>query len=169
MKEVMTNFIGSSHSEGTKETIEESSLRESNLFFVYGTLKRHCGNHYLLKSSEFLGKFITEQPFNMWSGGCPFIRLHMSGKPIVGELYKVTESKVVRQLDCLESNGSLYTRKIFNVKKFPGDTNEGEEVSKLKAWIYETESWILQRSSPPDKLLNTLFHEWKSPYARGDS
>lgn len=88
--------------------------------FVYGSLKRGHGNHRLLYNSEFFGTFSTERScYNMFSFGYfPGVYELPSGSNngwfIEGEVYKV-DNRTLNRLDCLESNGSFYTRYLTDI------------------------------------------------------
>lgn len=92
--------------------------------FVYGTLKHGHGNHRLLAGSVFLGSKETMHPlFVMVGHGIPFVYHVEEGWRISGELYEV-DDEVLKDLDRLESNGSLYERR-------PVLLNDGS-----LAWMY---------------------------------
>lgn len=83
--------------------------------FVYGTLMRGQINHsYYLSKSKFLG--IAELPnYAMYAvSSFPGIVTEPSGK-VKGEVYSVTV-EILRKLDCLEGEGSLYLRKIVDIE-----------------------------------------------------
>jgi gamma-glutamylaminecyclotransferase len=103
----------------------------TNLFFVYGTLKKNYGNHTLLKGCKYLGKALTLNNYTVYHMGFPQAMLYSDGLPLLGELYDVPSPEVVESLDRLESNGYFYTRAVRDVKII--DFFE----EKVKAWIYE--------------------------------
>jgi gamma-glutamylaminecyclotransferase len=103
----------------------------TNLFFVYGTLKRGEGNHRLLEDSKYVGKGLTLATYKAYHCGFPAVSPDDEGLPMLGELYNVDSHLVVQALDRLESNGSFYTRIIRPVKIL--DFFEQE----VNAWIYE--------------------------------
>jgi len=103
----------------------------TNLFFVYGTLKRGEGNHRLLGNSKYLGKGITVTNYNAYHSGFPMICPSDTGLPMLGEVYTVESAEVVATLDRLESNGQFYTRVVRPVKIL--DFFEQE----VQAWVYE--------------------------------
>ncbi len=105
----------------------------TNLFFVYGTLKKGYGNNNLLGKSYYLGKGLTSSKYTVYNSGFPLAKYNEEGNSLLGEVYRVEEQEVVRQLDQLEGNGSFYTRVVRPVVIL--DFFE-EEVS---AWIYEIE------------------------------
>ena len=94
--------------------------------FVYGTLKRGYGNHYIIKKSKFLGDFISVDKFDMSGYGFPEIYPNKDGKRIKGEIYDLCDQDFVFT-DSLEGNGSFYRREIRDF------TNNKETI---KAWIY---------------------------------
>lgn len=89
--------------------------------FVYGSLKRGFHNNYILRHSEFLGKFVTKnRDWNMVSfNAFPGVTnsKNLSGSRIAGELYLVDNIELKR-LDALESNGTFYTRSEIELEGF---------------------------------------------------
>jgi len=102
----------------------------TNLFFVYGTLKKGYGNNALLGNSKYLGRGLTIDTYTVWHSGFPLAEYDLQGKPLLGEVYQV-DNTVANQLDQLEGNGSFYTRYVRSMKIL--DFFEEE----IKAWIYE--------------------------------
>ena len=83
-----------------------------DLIFVYGTLRRGQRNHYMLRSSAFLGLHITEPGYTMLDlGSYPGV-VRGGHCPITGELYRVTPTTLVT-LDELEDYPFLYTREVL--------------------------------------------------------
>ncbi len=90
----------------------------SHRFFVYGSLKKGFGAHYLLKDSKFIGRAWTESnnycmrvtgsfPVVMWD--------YTKDRAIIqGEVYEVPVSDIP-ELDHLEQQGKLYHRKQVEV------------------------------------------------------
>ena len=77
--------------------------------FVYGTLKRGFGNSVLLNEAEFVQAAVTKPEYTMLNlGFFPGVQL-LGETPIIGEVYKVTESEMQR-LDRLEGYPSFYNR-----------------------------------------------------------
>ena len=93
----------------------------SHLVFVYGSLKKGFGNNYhLQENAEYLGDFVTEPIFTMYSlGGFPAIR-EKGRTPITGEVYRVGS---LSSLDRLEGHPTFYKRQEIS-------TPYG------KAWVY---------------------------------
>ena len=95
--------------------------------FVYGTLKKGCGNNTLLSSSTYLGDAITEEKGLLIQMGCPYYvpaHEHDKALPILGELYQLDGPTTCRQLDRLEGYPSHYNRKVIR-------TTDGDH-----AWMY---------------------------------
>lgn len=83
--------------------------------FVYGTLKRGFPNHHWLGKNECIGETVTvDSIYDMisMSNSTPGV-IHGEYR-IGGEIYLVDDSGL-EALDCLESNGLLYTRILINV------------------------------------------------------
>ncbi len=91
------------------------------LVFVYGSLKRNFGNHRFLVDSEFLGEFVTSdckylmQSFGPFPGVAFISSFNEEITKISGELYRVNQ-KTLDDLDDLEGNGFLYTRKLVSLE-----------------------------------------------------
>lgn len=91
-----------------------------HLVFVYGTLKRFNRNHFLLETSEFVGKASTEPRFKLLSAyGNAFPYLAPGDKSIIGEVFSV-DDLTLQQLDRLEgyregSKNNHYNRELIPV------------------------------------------------------
>ena len=88
----------------TVGSVDFEKFVEKNYVFVYGTLKRGFGNHWLLENSEFKGECILHGNFEMYkSGMIPYV-IQTEGDgdaEIHGELYLVN-GYTKNQLDALE-------------------------------------------------------------------
>ena len=91
--------------------------------FVYGSLKRHFGNHDILSKSEFLGEAVTKQEYTMLSiGGFPGVIKNgyvETRKKVIGEIFKVSPEVLFDRLDPLEGNGIFYNREIVETSLGP--------------------------------------------------
>ena len=78
--------------------------------FVYGSLKQGFGNHGCLRGSDYVGTDTLTGDYKMVSlGGFPGVT-HSDGEHTIhGEVYNV-DLDGLAALDCLEGNGSFYTR-----------------------------------------------------------
>jgi len=100
-----------------------------DLVFVYGTLKRNFGNHYIMKEAG--GKFkrnamTLDNLYIMGGGGIPYVnKSNKDAGKIKGELYKV---KNFAPLDELEGHPTFYKRELVEVVKENGEI--------IKAWMY---------------------------------
>ena len=127
--------------------------------FVYGTLRKHEGNHYLMKDA----KFVAEQA---WTNGLlydtglgyPAVKESKMGK-VYGELYLVTDAQL-QKLDVLEGynpegNNNLYNRKLQTIFHDTGST---------EAFLYtiakQNESMLKKHLSTGDWKLKG-FHDKK--------
>lgn len=80
--------------------------------FVYGTLRKNHGNHFLLQDSVYLGQAKTEPKYTLACSGIPYL---INGtEEVVGELYEVPPH-VLNDLDMLEGHPDCYTRKDINL------------------------------------------------------
>ena len=78
--------------------------------FVYGTLKSGYSNHYLLTDATFI-KETTVRGDLINFGAYP--ALVAGDNDILGEVYEISH-RTLRDLDLLESNGTLYKRRKVN-------------------------------------------------------
>ena len=111
--------------------MEEAGLKSTDLFLVYGSLRRDHGNHCLLESPgvTYRGQAVTQEPYAVYGTAFPAAVPDATGKPLLGEVYEVLEEAVVAALDWLESNGVFYTRALRPVVFLDG--------SRAEAWLYE--------------------------------
>lgn len=89
----------------------------THLVFVYGSLLRGLRNHHFLENQEFLGSATTQGAYYaLWNlGSFPGLTEVGEcgvGESVSGELYRVSED-CLAELDGLESNGTLYQRKLI--------------------------------------------------------
>lgn len=98
--------------------------KETEYYFVYGTLKRGYGNNRILQQSstaEFIEEAVTEPKFNLYHlGGFPGVT--ENGETAVhGEIWAVSDQETKRRLDMLEGyrkdapKQGLYDKKIINI------------------------------------------------------
>lgn len=120
-------------------TDDKDLLSVTPLVFVYGTLKYGYGNwKWCLSNEEYLGPSVTADRFVMGNVGFPYIfpEDKVSGlvdddllKPVLGDLFKVSDDQTMVRLDHLEGEGYHYHRKLIQ-------TAQGET-----AWIYVNLDW----------------------------
>lgn len=118
---------------------QEDPLSVTPLVFVYGTLKYGHGNwRWCLSGEEYLGPAVTADRFVMGNVGFPYIfpEDKVSGlvdeellKPVLGDLFKVSNDDTMVKLDFLEGEGTHYHRQL--VQTTHGDT----------VWIYVNLDW----------------------------
>lgn len=77
--------------------------------FVYGTLKRGCKNHSILKSARFLGEAKITGATMLDLG--PFPCVIPGDGEVKGEIYQVNPAQL-RMLDILEGHPNLYERHL---------------------------------------------------------
>jgi len=82
-----------------------------NYIFVYGTLKKGRGNHYLLNNQSFMGKGTIKGNYKMFVNRIPFLTTspEFDIKEIKGELYSVS-NEALDNLDMLEGHPFAYKR-----------------------------------------------------------
>lgn len=102
---------------------------QCNLFFVYGTLQKNCGNHRLLLDAEFIAQAITKDKYlQTISGSIPYVNKNVNHSHVHGELYRVNTLEEMMNLDSLESHPNWYCREIITVVDVYGNEHN--------AWIY---------------------------------
>lgn len=83
--------------------------------FVYGTLMKNGYNHqYYLKGQKYMGQAILSGYALYNLGSYPGI-IADETEQVLGELYEI-DLKILRRLDILEGNGSLYIRQPVRVR-----------------------------------------------------
>lgn len=83
--------------------------------FVYGTLMKNGYNHqYYLKGQKYMGQAILSGYALYNLGSYPGI-IADETEQVLGELYEI-DLKMLRRLDILEGNGSLYIRQPVKVR-----------------------------------------------------
>lgn len=99
------------------------------LVFVYGTLRRGYGNHYLLKEggARLLDLARTARAYALYALEIPFAVKDQAVSRLRGELYAVTPECLAR-LDELEEHPQWYCRERVAVVTDRGDN--------LQAWLY---------------------------------
>ncbi len=101
-----------------------------HLVFVYGTLKKGFGNHYLLENSKFIGRAKTKEKYKMTANGIPFVSKSKAVSHIIGEVYEV-DDETLEKLDFLEDHPDWYKREKVKVVL--------EDGKELEAWLYFNE------------------------------
>lgn len=101
--------------------------RLTALVFVYGSLKRGCGNHHVLGSSVKVADAVTLGRYSMRSGGFPVVLKSNPNGRVTGEVYRVGE-EILERLDRLEGNGAFYLREMVDLELADG--------SFASAWMY---------------------------------
>jgi gamma-glutamylaminecyclotransferase len=124
--------------------------------FVYGTLKQGFGNHILLEYSDFVDAAILEDydmRYSHGNHGFPVIfkNKESKGHIVIGEVYMV-DQYTLKNLDRLESNGTMYNRKLVTV-----ELSDGE---KMKTYVYIgiSEFWNNFEDMDP---VGKKVHNWK--------
>ncbi|MCG7498710.1 gamma-glutamylcyclotransferase [Vibrio sp. Of7-15] len=115
-------------------------MKQTELVFVYGTLREGESNHGLLESSEYLGSCQTLPQFALFDLG-PYPAAILGKTAIVGEVYRV-DILTMANLDQLEEYPKLYDR-------IKTQTPFGS------AWIY-----LYQNSSELRSVIDS--NDWKN-------
>jgi gamma-glutamylaminecyclotransferase len=97
------------------------------LVFVYGTLRKGQGNHYLFKSSKFIGNAKTKLSYALYVNWVPFLSRTASVSQVTGEVYSIDDATLLN-LDRLEGHPDAYKRDQAEVVL--------EDGTELIAWIY---------------------------------
>lgn len=118
---------------------------ELTLVAVYGSLRNGMGNHRLLKDSEYVGTFTTDNKWQMHSlGGFPAI---IAGQDsVVVELYRVNQD-TFRSLDRLEGFPDFYNRKKIDVDGYTAWIYYMQEDSKYLGELVEQGDWVKYKQS----------------------
>ncbi|HEY8890537.1 MAG TPA: gamma-glutamylcyclotransferase family protein [Clostridium sp.] len=116
--------------------------------FVYGTLMKGKSNYEnFLGDADFIGEFVAEGFALYELGSYPGI-IHSEIDKVKGELY-IIDSNILRKLDMLEGEGSLYIRKLISVVNDNGEAHEcytyvyNHDVSRKVKVSYENQPWVL--------------------------
>ena len=84
------------------------------LVFVYGTLMKNCYNHErYLNGQKYLGQAVLPGYALYNLGSYPGI-ISDKNEKVLGELYEI-DQQILKRLDVLEGNGSLYIRHYAEV------------------------------------------------------
>jgi len=109
--------------------------------FVYGTLRKELGNHYLLQDSVFLGNAITDETYVMLESSLgrsiPYVvKPNKITKDITtfvqGEVYEV-DDLTLAHLDRLEGHPRWYKREYIDVF-ISGDDKPTKAMIYLMPW-----------------------------------
>lgn len=119
--------------------------QQQHYVFVYGTLQRGFGNHGVIDNghrSEFVGEATAKG--QMWSvGGFPGCLFSSDAEGVIhGELYRITDESVMRNLDRLEGyrgpgHPNLYNRIELQLASSPVEIVEDDLVETYE-WASET-------------------------------
>lgn len=99
-----------------------------NTVFVYGTLRKHHGNHAYLKESRYVGIGKTVDRYAFYLSGLPYVAKDPPISRIVGEIYCV-DDRTLQRLDRLEGHPDFYRRELIEVEL-------GDGGGVISAWIY---------------------------------
>jgi gamma-glutamylcyclotransferase (GGCT)/AIG2-like uncharacterized protein YtfP len=116
----------------------------TEIFFVYGTLKRRMKNHGIIEKlkGKFISEAISTYKFPMFDLGNPFPYLQNTkgkGKIINGELFEIPKNKI-KDLDYFEGVPDLYKKGTIEVNGnkvncyFITDELTEEELSEIKTF-----------------------------------
>jgi gamma-glutamylcyclotransferase (GGCT)/AIG2-like uncharacterized protein YtfP len=121
--------------------------------FVYGTLMMGKGNHHLLKNAVFIDATVVKGYVLYDLGSFPGIIKNKDEK-VKGELYKI-DSSILKKLDHLEGEGSLYIRNISRA-----ETNNGK--------TYDSFIYVYNRPVIEDMKISYGNQPWGTPKTSED-
>lgn len=101
---------------------------KNNLLFVYGTLRKGHGNHYLLEDCKQVSALASIRADLYLSGRLPMI-FEGDGKTY-GEVYEIPDEATWRRLDGLEGHPTWYERREVDAEILPDKT------LTFKVWAY---------------------------------
>ena len=88
--------------------------------FVYGTLRKGCGNHRRLDKSKYVGIRKTAPGFSLLClNGLPIMVRSAGDSRVTGEMYEVTPT-TMKRLDILEGHPDFYTREEIHLEDGTG-------------------------------------------------
>ena len=85
--------------------------------FVYGTLKKDCDNHHIIKSLKYVGEYYTKEEYYKEDNSLYKTASRTYTKPpqkVVGELYELKKN-FIRSVDIFESHPTLFHRELIYV------------------------------------------------------
>lgn len=98
----------------------EEKKPETDMVFVYGSLKKGFGLDHLLKDAQFIGEGVTKKgKFEMFTPNDAWPAIVQGKYRIKGEVYRVSPETIER-LDQAEGVPHLYERKLVKVKGLAG-------------------------------------------------
>jgi gamma-glutamylcyclotransferase (GGCT)/AIG2-like uncharacterized protein YtfP len=160
----------------------ELKLQENIPVFVYGTLKKGNRLHEVLSDCPCLGRGITSltkyDMKNAPSGSYP-VAFEVPDGPnvfrskIQGEIY-IVDARRMLDLDQIENNGSMYTRKSQFIKMIDQtySTTTGPKSPQMRCWIYlgnmdYWEHFMMHRPNYRQQMSSKGSHEfifdWEEP------
>lgn len=147
--------------ESTNQSTTPSIFK--HMVFVYGSLKKGFRNNSaFLQTAKYVGKAITlDSHYAMKScGGFPVVtRGGIFG--VEGELYEVNDL-VLRNIDLLESNGSLYRREVVPIVSLADNGNI--VTAWLYFWTHDT-NHLCQVGVTQSAIRNVMCQSWGVGYA----
>ena len=85
--------------------------------FVYGSLKKDCNNHHIIKSLKYIGEYNTKEKYYKEGDSVYKTALSTYKKPpqkVVGELYELKKN-FIRGVDRFELHPTLFHRELIYV------------------------------------------------------
>jgi len=102
--------------------------------FIYGTLKRGCINHNIISNKKdvaYLGVYSTIN-CTLYLGTYPYL-VKQGNENVIGELYNITNNKLISKLDIFEGSPDYYKREIISIYNLPDETI----VEEVQAYILQ--------------------------------
>jgi gamma-glutamylcyclotransferase (GGCT)/AIG2-like uncharacterized protein YtfP len=135
--------------------MEQDDLSITPLFAVYGTLKYGCSNwRWVLSDSEYVGPNVTLDKYVLGDVGFPYLFKDTDNlvpehllKPVVVDVFKVSDDSVVGKLDRLEGVPHHYQRELIQLADgLTCWTYVNKELSDLcrcyKCDVTENDEWV---------------------------
>lgn len=120
--------------------------------FVYGALLRGYCNHFIVEPCRLIGDAKTVDKYTLFVDDYPYVNTLVENKAqIVGELYEVTNSEVLHDLDMLEGHPDFYVRSPCRVK-----LTDSEEIVDAQIYFNNRASTDVELVASGDYRLSTL-------------
>jgi gamma-glutamylaminecyclotransferase len=97
-------------------TITELKDLRPQYLFVYGTLRRGCGNNRVMpRDAKFQAEVRTRPGYALYDSGLPCMVKDAPAHSVLGELYEISRESL-RMLDRFEGHPTFYRREAIEVE-----------------------------------------------------